>query len=517
MNHRARITTSLLSAGFLFLFACGGGQSSSSRTELTVEKQNSDARDGAAEGGGASRSGSRADGGRAGVGSERGSSVNARVAMGVQTSSPISDDAQVVIDDGNGGAYLGHLVQRGDQNVPNTRPGDRRLVMEGGEGAYLSHFDASYQRVARVILEDLHSVDAIARHPATGELFIAGQEHFFPRSGKRSKLRLLHYRADGSKKSARLDKQLLARLPRRALGHRIEDLLVDAAGDLYLAMTVFRKRQKKERGGTGPVAEMYLCKMSTEGRIRWFAQLRTSDNWVGGEDAGHSQIAALAMSPGGQLVAAGSTGDHMDKNNQNRGGLDIFVVGLAADSGAPLWTQTFGTPGRDVAHDLTIAGDGTLIVVGSTTGQLFAAPRGADDAFILALDPQGAHRWSEQIGADRDDRFYTVTVTGTGAIIAVGETTGKLALERPATDTDSSGVDVLVAGYSPQGVRSWMLQLGTAVDDYPAGIAAASAGGAHLLFDTKGSFQGNPKDPTGAAAATPETPSKDLVLLRVRD
>lgn len=512
------IATTVAAGGLcLLLLACASSRSATSISEKTVATGGDRASGGA---GAADSSGvaSPASGAAAANQQTRGSSMNARVAMGVQTSSPISDHAQVVIDDGAGGTYVGHVVQRSGRTTLNTRPGDRRLVMEGGEGAYLSHYDASYQRVIRVILEQIHFVDAIARNPTTGDLFIAGQQHFYPKAIKRAKLRVLHYGADGLERTTRLDKKLLARLPRRVLEHRVEDMVIDAQGNLYLGITLVRRRKRKEKGGRQDVGEMVLAKMTAAGKIRWYEKLSTQYNQGGGYYAGSSEIAALALSPDGQLIVIGHSGNHIDKDNPNRGSLDVFVQAIAPDSGRKLWTRTFGTAERDVARDLAIAADGTLIVVGNTAGQLFAQPRGEDDAVIMALDKQGEPRWSEQLGTGKTDRFHSVTISGKGAILVAGETAGQLALDRPETDGKSSAIDVLVAGYTPDGVRAWMFQAGTATNDYPAGIAASSEGGAHLLFDTQGSFQGmgTPRS-VGQAGGGSQLPHKDMVLLRLRD
>lgn len=495
--------------------ACGSSQPRSGAERTVEQGQNTADSD-------SSRSGARAAVGSGSSSSDgasqsrtRRASVNVRIAMGVQTSSPISDHAQVVIDDGAGGAFIGHLVRRDTDRPKNTRPGDRRLVMEGAEGAYLSHYDPNYQRIARVILEDIHHVDAIAIDPNTGDLLIAGQEHFYPKSVLRTKLRILGYRRNGSKKSAQIGDRLRKRLPRRALGHRIEDMIVDQRGDIYVAVTVVRRRKKRERTGRGDVTEMALARLGPDGKaVKWYSPLTSKFSQNGGEYAGKSEIAALALSPDGTLIAVGHSGGDIDPKTPNRGSLDIFVHAVAPDSGELSWTRTFGTEKRDVARDLAIAADGTLVVVGNSSGQLFANPNGDDDAFIMALDKAGNPRWSEQLGTGQTDRFHAVVVTGTGAIVTIGETDGQLALERPASTSDDPQMDVLIAGYSPAGVRSWMFQAGTAVNDYPADIAASSQGGAHVLFDTPGSLQG-----AGPAQSGPpnQTAHKDMVLLRIRD
>ena len=390
---------------FCLVLACGGKKPADNATGPTGGDDRGSDSGGQQSGANSTANGNGAGASSTGTGGANGqrasSSANARIALGVQAGSPLGDHAHVVIDDGSGGAYVGHLVRRDRKDVVNTRPGDRRLVLEGAEGAYISHYGADYHRQTRFILEDIHFIDAIARHPGSGDLFIAAEEHYYPRKQKQTRLRLLHYTRDGVKRSHDLDKKLLTKLPKRPQQHRIADLTIDDTGDLYAAVEVTRRSRKRGRAGD---VELAVARISTTGAIRWYQRIAAKG------ERSQDGLTAIALTPTGQVVVAGHTGGTLAGAEASRGDLDLFVQVYDGDSGKLQWTSTHGTDKREQAHDVAVAADGSIVLVGSTAGQLFGAPRGDDDALILTVGKDGAQAcWRRvqaraQAAREPDDR-----------------------------------------------------------------------------------------------------------------
>lgn len=438
---------------------------------------------------------------------------SALIDLGVQAGSPVRDYAHAVIDDGDGGAYVGHLVMRDSLGVLPTRPGDKRLVLEGAEGVYLSHYDADYQRVSRAIIEDIHQIDAIARNSVNGTMYIAGSEHFYPKGALITKLRIARYDPARAVAKGGFADKLLKRLPRRVVGHRIADLAIDDEGDVYVAIGL-QLRSETSSKATGVVKhELAVARLSPTGNVRWYDVIDLKP--PAQETRERNAIAALGFSRRGHLIVAGHASGAISGSARSHGGLDIFVAALDRKSGASVWSKQFGSREHDRASDIAVTKDGTIVIVGSTAGTLFSDSRGDEDAVIIGLGKDGSVSFREQLGSAKADRFHQVTVSNKEVVLAFGETSGKLALERPSSNPESADRDVLVVAYSGAGLRSWVVQLGTEHDDNLAAAVTAANRGTHVLFDTIGTF----KERAGGTGTTGTTgkPNQDLVLVRLRE
>ncbi|MCG8407712.1 MAG: thrombospondin type 3 repeat-containing protein [Phycisphaerales bacterium] len=189
--------------------------------------------------------------------------------------------------------------------------------------------------------------------------------------------------------------------------------------------------------------DAFVTKLSSTGSYQW---TRT----FGGQEAERAQ--GVAVDSSGRVFATGffwsSDADFdptsgMDLRSTN-GFPDVFVTALNAD-GSYGWTRTFGGPGFDEAHHITVDGTTGISVTGSFMGTVQFDPTGAGDiheatggefdrdAFVTQLNADGSYNWTETIGgATGDDIGKAIGSDGAGNTLVSGTFTGTV-------DFDSDG------------------------------------------------------------------------------
>ncbi|MBW8708703.1 MAG: hypothetical protein JF627_05470, partial [Alphaproteobacteria bacterium] len=162
-----------------------------------------------------------------------------------------------------------------------------------------------------------------------------------------------------------------------------------------------------------------------------------------GDLAAGGSIGGLTVS-GSNVYVSGAT------SNQNltgggagiavpaSGGIDAFVF-AATDNGASVSANSvtyLGTAGTDTGGAVTVGGDGTIYVTGSTTGTFAGAQRSVqnvNNAFAAALNSDGTVKWTRQFGgADGVSTGAGLAIDTQGASVldALGLPRGTIALNQ---------------------------------------------------------------------------------------
>jgi len=86
--------------------------------------------------------------------------------------------------------------------------------------------------------------------------------------------------------------------------------------------------------------------------------------------------------------------------------------------------RAYGGSGTEQFTATAVAKDGSIIAAGETNsiGGDFPATKGAKDAVVAKISPDGALVWAKTYGGSGSDRFGAVAVAPDGSIIAVGST-----------------------------------------------------------------------------------------------
>ena len=156
------------------------------------------------------------------------------------------------------------------------------------------------------------------------------------------------------------------------------------------------------------------------------------------DNSTHSDLYAVAVTGDAVFVGGGSRGWATLAGGPPvalGGEFDFFVARLTAASGAHVWSHAHGGAAYELAYDLAIDPDGTLIAVGSlgtagvsVGGDVLGFAGGPSDLLFARYDQAtGAHRASVSRGGSGDDVAWGVAIDPrTRNVIVAGHASGGL-------------------------------------------------------------------------------------------
>ncbi|MBL0358592.1 MAG: DUF11 domain-containing protein [Chitinophagaceae bacterium] len=105
----------------------------------------------------------------------------------------------------------------------------------------------------------------------------------------------------------------------------------------------------------------------------------------------------------------------------------LFIQVTTAQTQSVVWKKCFGGSAKDVANDVLINNDGTIVVAGysySNDGNVTGhhGTTTTSDGWVIKLDANGNLLWQKSLGGSADDLFYTVIATDDGGYLCVGNT-----------------------------------------------------------------------------------------------
>ncbi len=149
-------------------------------------------------------------------------------------------------------------------------------------------------------------------------------------------------------------------------------------------------------------------------------------------------ITGLAIS-GNQIYLAGTSSGVTGTGAQavnSPSGMDAFVMGVTDNgTGATAGNLTYvGTGASDSAGALTVGTDGTVYLVGSTTGTFSGQSRtvaGTQNMFVSAVNPDGTIQWTRQYGGAEGistGRGIAIDAQGSSVLDSLGLPRGEIAI-----------------------------------------------------------------------------------------
>jgi hypothetical protein len=175
---------------------------------------------------------------------------------------------------------------------------------------------------------------------------------------------------------------------------------------------------------------------------------------------------AIATGPDGStFVIADATG----KTNGLSPKSSRDVVLMKYDTtGQVIWTRALGSAAPAEGFSIAVGADGTIAVAGAVDGRADKATSTTGnlrDSFVAAFDKEGRDRWYHQQGAYGNDNATHVSVADDGSVFVVGSTT-----ESYGNAAAFGGKDVYLQGFSATGSVNFTTSMGTSGDDTPAGL-----------------------------------------------
>lgn len=147
------------------------------------------------------------------------------------------------------------------------------------------------------------------------------------------------------------------------------------------------------------------------------------------------------------------------------------------------WSTYLGGSGWDEAYGVVADTSGNIYVAGKTYssgwisgGYDISFNGGSGDAFVVKLNPYGAHIWSTYLGGNKGDVAYGIARDSSNNVLVTGYTdsTGWVS---GGYDTSFNGViDIFVAKLNSLGSHVWSTYLGGTNGDIGSGVAVDSTG-----------------------------------------
>jgi len=159
------------------------------------------------------------------------------------------------------------------------------------------------------------------------------------------------------------------------------------------------------------------------------------------------------------------------------------------------WSTYVGGSSYDDVTAVAIDGAGNALVTGSipstdypVTGGFDTTINGSRDAFVMKIDPAGAHVWSTFLGGSASDDGHSIAVDASGNAFVTGITQSTNFPTTSGFDTTYGGsIDAFVTKLSSTGALEWSTYLGGASFDWGWGVAVDSAGNAWVAGATESS------------------------------
>ncbi|TQF08939.1 hypothetical protein FJV41_47280 [Myxococcus llanfairpwllgwyngyllgogerychwyrndrobwllllantysiliogogogochensis] len=180
---------------------------------------------------------------------------------------------------------------------------------------------------------------------------------------------------------------------------------------------------------TGNTVDLFLAKYDVLGKAQWVRQLGSASDEYG---------TGVAVDEDGAAYVSGYTFGALD-GNVRVGTYDAVLVKYD-EAGTRQWTRQPGTTTTDYGQGVAVGVDGTVHLVGHTSGALDGnVSLGGSDVFLSTYDKAGNPLGTRQVGSSTSDRGQAVAVGDDGAAYAVGYTWGAL----PGSDR-AGGYDAIL-------------------------------------------------------------------------
>ena len=181
---------------------------------------------------------------------------------------------------------------------------------------------------------------------------------------------------------------------------------------------------------------------------------------------------------------------------------DAFVVKLDS-AGSHVWSTYVGGTSTETGLAITVAGDGSSWVSGSTNSSGWASGGGdtvfnggVSDAYVAKLDSTGEHVWSTYLGGTSSEQAYGVAADADANCYVTGSTMSRNWVSN-GWDVTYSSEDAFVVKLSAAGAHLWSTYMGGTTPDHGRGIAVDSGGDCYATgFTNSGGWVSNGWDVT---------------------
>ncbi|MBW2457724.1 MAG: hypothetical protein JRI68_24685 [Deltaproteobacteria bacterium] len=202
-------------------------------------------------------------------------------------------------------------------------------------------------------------------------------------------------------------------------------------------------------------SDLFVAKLSSNGSVMWVRAFQSTSG---------KSVTSIAVAPNDEIVLVGSflgTLDFGKGDLVSEGEADLYVARLASN-GSTIHSQRFGNlTGRQAALDVAVTSSGGVVVVGSLQGDVdfgggVLPGLGAADAFVVELDGDGDHVWSDRFGGADNQSAESVAIDpNTGDVVLTGPFRNSITVGGNLLTTAGPERDVFLARLGPGGAHQW--------------------------------------------------------------
>ncbi|MDB9315365.1 SBBP repeat-containing protein [Spirulina sp. CS-785/01] len=255
---------------------------------------------------------------------------------------------------------------------------------------------------------------------------------------------------------------------------QLHKIISDNAGHFYsVGYTDGVMDGETDQGG----ANALLIKWDNEGNAIWTKQLKSETNastigWDLAYDEATGHVYITGYSPGS---LDGET---------NAGSNDAFIAKYDSEGNLD-WNRQLGTPEHDEAYAIALDADGNPYISGWTQGSLEGHTlNGEYDGFVAKYDPQGHLLWTEQYGTEGKDINHGINIDEHGQVTVTGYVGNSL-----DANIYNGGIDAALTGFDTNGDRSWSQQFGFGGSDYLKQVVSGNDGSFYTTGGINGQLE----------------------------
>lgn len=216
----------------------------------------------------------------------------------------------------------------------------------------------------------------------------------------------------------------------------------------------------------------WIKKTDAIGTVLWEKAVGTLNNEV---------ITKAKILSNGDIVAIGTISETWPVQlmpTDWHGSNDVFVWKISS-AGNIIWEKCFGGSASDGGVDLTIAPDGTIVLListSSTDGNLTGTtPQGSEDVAVINIDTAGAVLNVNRYGGTGMDRPFSITNLSSGGFGVTGMTLSSV-VHGHNNHATSGTSDVLLMSLDANFDTAWIYLAGTSGNEHGYSVLESSSG-----------------------------------------
>lgn len=242
-----------------------------------------------------------------------------------------------------------------------------------------------------------------------------------------------------------------------------------------------------------------IVKYDTNGTVQWFARLGSSTAAeipyaISTDSSGNVYVTGLGQ---GIVTVFNASGTQFGTTIPNTNNNDAIIIKYNTN-GVVQWVTRIAGSGDDRPYGIVSDSVGNFYVTGRFAGQplsiygqsmgLFSSipNAGAQDAFIVKYNTNGAPQWVGRIASTGIDFGYSTTTDSSGNVYATGYGSGTVTAFNAngtafaTTIPNSGGSDAYVVKYDTSGNVQWLARLAGTSNDVGLAIVADSTGSVYI-------------------------------------